>query len=100
MPSIKETAPLWQAVLALEQAPQARLLVLNPAGLPVGTLERPELSEAVMGRLSVRLPQPMLEQARQQGVYPLGLSLAPIAETVAALPEVRAAHGQGSGQAH
>ena len=100
LPSIKETAPLWQAVLALEQAPQARLLVLNPAGLPVGTLERPELSEVVMGRLSVRLPQPMLEQARQQGVYPLGLSLAPIAETVAALPEVRAAHGQGSGQAH
>ena len=101
LPAIKETAPLWQAVLSLEEAPQARLLVLNPAGLPVGTLERPELSEAVMGRLSVRLPQSLLEQARRQGAYPLGLSLGPIAETVAALPEVRAAAGgQGSGHAN
>ncbi len=101
LPAIKETAPLWQAVLSLEEAPQARLLVLNPAGLPVGTLERPELSEAVLGRLSVRLPQSLLEQARRQGAYPLGLSLGPIAETVAALPEVRAAAGgQGSGHAN
>ena len=101
LPSIAETAPLWRAVLALEESQQGRLLVLNPAGLPVGTLERPELSEAVMRRLSVRLPQPLLEQARRQGAYPLGLSLGPVAETVAALPEVMAANRSGSsGQAN
>ena len=96
LPSIAETAPLWRAVLALEESEHGRLLVLNPAGLPVGTLERPELSEAVMRRLSVRLPQPLLEQARRQGAYPLGLSLGPVAETVAALPEVMAANRSGS----
>ena len=48
-----------------------------------------------MRRLSVRLPQPLLEQARRQGAY-LGLSLGPVAETVAALPEVMAANRSGS----
>jgi len=94
--SIAENAPLWQAVLALEKSAQGRLLVLSPAGLPTATLERSDLSEAVLRRLSLRLPQQLLEQARRQGGYPLGLSLAPIAESVAALPEVRAASGQGS----
>lgn len=100
--SIAASAPLWQAVLALESSPQGRLLVLSPAGLPVGTLERPEISEAVLRRLSVRLPQPLLEQARRQGSYPLGLSLTSIAESVAALPEtvVPAPANGGSGKLH
>ena len=100
--SIAASAPLWQAVLALESSPQGRLLVLSPAGLPVGTLERPEISEAVLRRLSVRLPQPLLEQARRQGSYPLGLSLISIAESVAALPEtvVPAPANGGSGKLH
>jgi hypothetical protein len=97
LPAIAESAPLWQAVLALEQAPQARLLVLSAAGLPVGTLERPELSEAVLGRLALRLPQPLLEQARRQGTYPIGMALAPIAQSVASLPEVIAGKGSSSG---
>ena len=62
----------------------------------MATLERSDLSEAVLRRLSLRLPQQLLEQARREGAYPLGLSLAPIAESVAALPEVRAASGQGN----
>jgi Zn-dependent protease len=100
--SIAASAPLWQAVLALESSPQGRLLVMSSAGLPVGTLERPEISEAVMRRLSVRLPQPLLEQARRQGSYPLGLSLTSIAESVAALPEavVPAPANGNSGKLH
>lgn len=97
LPAIAESAPLWQAVLALEQAPQARLLVLSAAGLPVGTLERPELSEAVLARLALRLPQPLLEQARRQGTYPIGMALAPIAQSVASLPEVMAGKASSSG---
>jgi len=94
--SIIESAPLWQAVLALESSSQGRLLVLSLAGLPMATLERSDLSEAVLRRLSLRLPQQLLEQARREGGYPLGLSLAPIAESVAGLPEVRAASGKGN----
>lgn len=77
---IPETAPLWQAVLQLEQQP--RLLVLSPAGLPCGTLEKPELGEAVLARLGLRLPPALLAAARRQNSYPLGLALAPVARSL------------------
>ena len=63
------------------------MLFRSPAGLPTGTLERPEISEAVLTRLALRLPVPLLEQARRQGTYPMGFSLASIARSIAALPE-------------
>ena len=82
LPSIRENAPLWQAVLQLDQGETRRLLVLSPAGLPCGTLERPELAEAVLARLGVRLPTPILEAARRQGVYPLGMALPQVARSM------------------
>ena len=87
LPSIPESAPLWKAVLDLDQAGTSRLLVLSPAGLPCGTLERPELAESVLGRLGVKLPAPILEAARQQGSYPLGMALAPVARAMQAAEE-------------
>ncbi|MFM8258946.1 MAG: site-2 protease family protein [Vulcanococcus sp.] len=84
LPSIGEAAPLWQAVLQLEEPDTRRLLVLSPAGLPSGTLERPELAEAVLERLGVRLPAPILEAARRQGVYPLGMALPAVARSMQA----------------
>jgi Zn-dependent protease len=80
--SIQEDAPLWQAVLQLDQPEVNRLLVLSPAGLPSGTLERPELAERVFEKLGVRLPGAILEAARRQGVYPLGMGLAPVARAI------------------
>ncbi len=80
LPSIRDDAPLWQAVLQLEAASPPRLLVLSAAGLPCGTIERPELAEAVLAKLGVRLPEPLLEAARRQGVYPVGLPLAAVAQ--------------------
>lgn len=83
LPSIEESAPLWQAVLELEKDENSRLLVLGPAGLPCGTVERPDLGEAVLARLGVRLPEPLLAKARQQNTYPLGLALGSVARAVA-----------------
>ena len=82
LPQIQESAPLWQAVLRLDQPDTPRLLVLGAAGLPSGTLERPELAERVLEKLGVRLPPPILEAARRQGVYPLGMGLAPVARSI------------------
>jgi Zn-dependent protease len=82
LPQISADAPLWQAVLRLDQPDTQRLLVLGPAGLPSGTLERPELAERVLEKLGVRLPQAILDAARKQGVYPLGMGLAPVARAI------------------
>jgi Zn-dependent protease len=90
LPSIQGTAPLWQAVLDLERSQEARLLVLGPAGLPCGTVDRPDLGEAVLARLGVRLPEPLLAKARQQNAYPLGLALEPVAQAVADTAEAGA----------
>ncbi len=89
LPSIREDAPLWQAVLGLNEAP--RLLVLGAAGLPNGTIERPDLGEAVLARLGVRIPEALLTRARQQNAYPLGLALEPLARAMADSSELSAA---------
>ena len=87
LPSIRDNTPLWQAVLLLDQDDTRRLLVISPAGLPSGTLERPELAEAVLARLGVKLPAPILEAARRQGVYPLGMALPQVARSMQASGE-------------
>jgi Zn-dependent protease len=86
--SIAETAPLWQAALRFEESEVPRLLVLSPAGLPCGTLEKGELAEAVLQRLGLRLPPELLALARRQGAYPLGLNLAQVARGMVAAGEV------------
>jgi Zn-dependent protease len=82
LPCISEVEPLWQAVLRLDEPDTRRLLVLSPAGLPCGTLERPELADVVLERLGVKLPAPILEAARRQGVYPLGMALPAVARAM------------------
>lgn len=84
LPSIQQSSPLWKAVLALEQSEQGRLLVLSPAGLPDGTLDRSELGEAVLRGLAVKLPDAMLESARRNNTYPLGLPLLQVVNSMQA----------------
>jgi Zn-dependent protease len=89
LPSIAESAPLWQAVLQMDQPDRPRLLVLGPAGLPTGTLERPEVAEAVLKRIGLRLPSQLLATAREQNGYPLGLALAQVVRSMLAAGEVQ-----------
>jgi hypothetical protein len=77
LPSIASTAPLWQAVEALEASTEGRLLVLSAAGLPNGTVDRSDVGDAVLKRLGVTLPPSVLSDARQQNKYPMGLAMLP-----------------------
>jgi len=97
LPSISESAPLWQAVLQLEETGSPRLLVMSPAGLPSGTLDRPELGQAVLDRLGLRLPPRLLAMARRQNVYPGGMKLGLVARSMLASGEV-AIPGTGNGR--
>jgi Zn-dependent protease len=89
LPSIPEQAPLWQAVLRLDDPEVSRLLVLSPAGLPTGTLERPDLGEVVCRRLGVQVPPPLLALARRHNAYPMGLALAQVAHSMLSSGEVQ-----------
>lgn len=79
LPAIPEAAPLWQAALQLDDGNHQRLLVLSPAGLPCGTIERPELGDAVLRKLGLRLPAKLLSVARRENGYPLGMALGQVA---------------------
>ncbi len=96
LPSIAETAPLWQAVQLLEADQATRLLVLSPAGLPCGTLERPDLGEAVLQKLGLKLPAPLLEAARRQNIYPLGLALPQVVRSMVASGEAQPSANAGT----
>jgi Zn-dependent protease len=89
LPSISERAPLWQAVRLLEERSCSRLLVLSEAGLPCGTLDKPDLGEAVLTRLGLKLPNQLLEAARRQNAYPLGLALPQVVGSMLASGEAR-----------
>jgi len=91
LPAIPEQAPLWQAVLRLDEPEVTRLLVLSPAGLPTGTLERPDLGEVVFSRLGVKVPPPLLALARRHNAYPMGLGLAQVARSMLNSGEVQGA---------
>jgi hypothetical protein len=88
LPAIRESAPLWEAVMRLESATSHRLLVLSPAGLPAGTIQRPAVGEAVLQRLGLRLPPQLVKTSRLQNAYPLGLSLAQIVDAMVRSGEV------------
>ena len=89
LPAIAETAPLWQAALQLDDGNHQRLLVLSPAGLPCGTIERPELGDAVLKKLGLRLPPNLLSAARRQNGYPLGMALGQVARSMVSTGDVK-----------
>ena len=80
LPSISEKSPLWVAVLALEKHKDQRLLVFNLAGLPSGTIDKVDLSEIVLKKLGLKLPRTILDEARKNNIYPLGISLVKLVE--------------------
>jgi Zn-dependent protease len=88
LPTIPESAPLWQAALQLEDGNHRRLLVLSPAGLPCGTVERPELGDAVLKKMGLRLPANLISVARRENGYPLGLALGQVARGMVSSGEV------------
>jgi Zn-dependent protease len=87
LPAIAERAPLWQAVQLFDERACSRLLVLSEAGLPSGTLEKPDLGEALLAKLGVKLPAALQEAARRQQTYPLGLALPQVVRSMLASGE-------------
>ena len=90
LPSISEKLPLWKAILALEQSPEGKLLVFNTAGLPSSTLDRIDVGEAVLKKLGLKnVPKSFLENARKQNIYPLGISLPKVVESMLVTGKVK-----------
>ena len=82
LPSISEKESLWKAILKIEKTKDARLLVLSAAGLPIGTLDRVDLGKAVLEKIGLNLPDQLIKVARKENIYPIGLNLPKIANSM------------------
>ena len=56
--------------------------VVDELPLQANDVAEQTLGEAVLAKLGLRLPAPMLEAARRQGTYPLGLALAQVVRSM------------------
>ena len=82
LPSINEKEFLWKAIMKIETTKGGRLLVLSTSGLPLGTLDRVDIGKAVLKKLGLNLPDQLIKIARKENVYPLGLNLFNVAQSM------------------
>ena len=82
MPSISEKELLWKAIIKIEKTKDGRLLVLSISGLPLGTLDRVDIGKAVLKKIGLNLPDQLIKIARKDNIYPLGLNLFDIAQSM------------------
>ncbi len=82
LPSISQKSDLWQAVLEVEKSKEGRLLVLSLAGLPIGTLDRIDITIAVFKKIGINIPSMFIDLARKQNTYPLSIALPQIVEGI------------------
>jgi len=82
LPSISEKESLWKAIIKIEKTKDGRLLVLSVSGLPLGTLDRVDIGKAVLKKIGLNLPNQLIKIARKENIYPLGLDLLNIAQSM------------------
>ena len=82
LPSISEKESLWKAIIKIEKTKDGRLLVLSVSGLPLGTLDRVDIGKAVLKKIGINLPNQLIKIARKENIYPLGLDLLNIAQSM------------------
>jgi len=82
LPSVVENEPLYKAIIKIEKMKQGRLLVLSVAGLPLGTLDRVDIGKAVLKKIGLNLPDQLIKISRKENIYPLGLNLLNIAQSM------------------
>ncbi|EDX84134.1 peptidase, M50 family protein [Synechococcus sp. PCC 7335] len=82
IPHVRENTPLTEAIRLLEEKQISRLTVLTPADAVAGTLDRGDIVRAVARQLKLPIAEPMIEKIKQEGVYPAGLQLGAIVQSI------------------
>ena len=82
IPSIGENESLYNAIIKIEKAKNAKLLVISVAGFPVGTLDRVDIGNSVLKKIGLNLPDQIIKIARKDNIYPIGLNLHNIAQSM------------------
>ena len=73
--SIKINTELWKTVEKIEKTKEGILLVLNPADIPLGIVDRTKVGSFVFNKLGLNLPTNILRKFNEKNQYPLGIEL-------------------------
>ena len=82
LPSIGEKEVLRNAILKIEKTKNSKLLVISVAGLPLGTVDRVDIGNAVINKLGLKIPDQLIKTARKENIYPMGINLYRIAKSM------------------
>ncbi len=82
IPSVQETTPMVDLIQKLEQESLTKITVLTPAGAVAGVLDRGDIIRAMAGKMGVSLSDEVIRQVKEAGVFPVGLQLGAIAQSM------------------
>lgn len=82
IPHVKESTPLTEAILLMEEKGLAQLTVLTPADSVAGTLDKGDIVRAMAQKLRSPISEEIIQKIRQDNMYPAGLQLGAIAQSI------------------
>jgi Zn-dependent protease len=82
-PSVQQATVLADVIQLLESHTLRRMTVLSPADAVAGVLDRGDIVRAIAKQMKLPLPETVIQQIKEEGIYPPGLPLAAIAQSAA-----------------
>jgi Zn-dependent protease len=82
IPTVAETTPMADVIQLMEAKSLPRMTVLTPAGAVAGMIDRGDITKVVSAKMGFELSDRALQQIKEAGVYPPGLPLVALAQTV------------------
>ena len=80
IPSVTESTPLTEVVNQMEAQEARRMTVLSPAGAVAGVIDRGDVVRALAQKLNIPIPDKLIKQIKDEGVYPPGLQIPALAK--------------------
>jgi Zn-dependent protease/CBS domain-containing protein len=85
IPSVLETTPMVELIHKLEAETLSKITVLSPAGAVAGVIDRGDIVRVVADKMGFSLSDEAIRQVKEAGVFPVGLQLGAIAQSIQGL---------------
>ena len=73
--SVYNNEKLWKTIERIEETGEGLILVLNAAGIPLGTIDRSKIGNFILNKLGFNLPSEIVNKLNYKNQYPLGIEL-------------------------
>jgi Zn-dependent protease/CBS domain-containing protein len=83
IPSVNESTSLTEVVNLMEAQEIRRITVLSPAGAVAGVIDRGDIVRSIATKLNISVPDSLIQQIKEEGVYPPGLQIPALAKAAA-----------------